>query len=140
MPPLTNDETDSFLSEPRIAVISTHNEDGSIHSAPVWYKYEPETNEILFGTQNITRKIKNIKKNSNVSVYVGKDQMPAKAVLLYGTATLDYENVVEKRIDIFSNYVPLDSARMYAESAASKYTPVIVRIKIDEKVSFDYAK
>ena len=140
MPPLTGEEVNSFLTEPRVAVISTHNDDGSIHSAPVWYKFDPETNEILFGTQAISRKIRNIKKDSKISVYIGKDQMPAKAVLIYGTATLDYDNVVEKRTDIFSNYVPRESAQMYAESAASKYLPVIVRIKIHEIISFDYSK
>lgn len=140
MPPLTGEEVNSFLKEPRVAVISTHNDDGSIHSAPVWYKFVPETNEILFGTQDVSKKIRNIKKDSTISVYVGKDQMPAKAVLIYGTATLDYDNVVEKRIEIFSNYVPRESAQMYAESAARNHLPVIVRIKINDIISFDYSK
>lgn len=140
MPPLTGEEIDLFLKEPRVAVVSTHNKDGSIHSAPVWYKYEPETNELVFGTQDVSRKVKNIKNNNKVSIFIGKDQMPAKAVLIYGEATLDYVDVIEKRIDIFSNYVPLETAKMWVDSYASMYKPVVGRIKILQKISFDYSK
>ena len=131
MPSMATGEIETFLKEPQIATIATHNPDGSIHLAPVWFKYSPETNEILFGTQDISKKIRNLKQNNNVSVQVSIDKMPAKAVLIYGTATLDYEDVIEKRVDIFSNYTSPEMARGFVEHHAQKHKPVVVRIKID---------
>lgn len=137
---MSPEEIETFLKEPRVATIATHNPDGTIHLAPVWFKYSHGTNEILFGTQDVSRKIRNIKQNNNVSVQVSLDQMPAKVVLIYGTATLDYEDIIEKRVDIFLNYTDEASARRNAESYAQKYKPVVARIKIGKVVSFDYAK
>src|SRR3712207_9136308 len=38
-PPLTDDELHEFLQTAELARIATHNEDGSIHVAPLWFRY-----------------------------------------------------------------------------------------------------
>ena len=97
MPPLTQSELDEFLVKSPIATLCTHNVDGTIHAAPVWFKYEG--GEILFGTQNDTRRIKNIKQNPDVTVVVDNHQeFPLKGVVFYGKAKLDYDNVIPTRI------------------------------------------
>ncbi len=139
MPPLTPEEIRTFLSKPLLAKISTLNKDGSIHIAPLLFGYDD--GDILLGTQDITRKVYNIKRNPNVTVLVDEPGPPPKAVIIYGKATLDYDNVIEKRVAIFEKYGRShEQALTFTQALANKWEPVIIRIKPDRIVSFDYAK
>ena len=139
MPPLTPEEIRRFLNQPLLAKISTLNKDGTIHSVPLVFSYD--NGDILLGTQDITRKVHNIKRNPNVTVLVDDPGPPPKAVIIYGKASLDYENVIEKRAAIFEKYGRShDQAVAFAQGLANKWEPVIIRIKSDRIVSFDYAK
>lgn len=138
MPPLTQDEIEALLSQPLLAKICSLNEDGTIHIAPLLFGYAD--GEILLGTQEITLKVRNIKQNSNVTVLVDTPDRPAKGVIIYGKARLDYDNVIEKRVSIFSKYMPVEQAQGFAQALANKWQPVIVRVKPHRFVSYDYAK
>lgn len=118
--------------------MATHNEDGSIHIAPLWFNYED--GDILFGTQEITHKIANIKRNPRVTVLIDTVDPALQAVMIYGVAELEYENVTAKRIAIFEKYLPADQAAGFAESLASSWEPVIVRVKPERMITFDYSK
>ena len=37
--PFTVEEAETFLAQSLIAKLGTHNEDGTIHIAPLWFKY-----------------------------------------------------------------------------------------------------
>ena len=138
MPPLTQEEINEFLSQPLLAKICTHNEDGTIHIAPLFFRYED--GDILLGTQAISRKIKNIERNSDVTVLIDNAEPPFKAVVIYGVATLDYDDVIAKRIRLFENYMPADQATGFAQGLAANWEPVIIRVKPSRMVTFDYAK
>src|ERR1700687_6197828 len=102
MPSLTQDEISLFLGKPLIAKIGTLNKDGSIHIAPLVFLYAD--GDILLGTQEISRKVNNVKRNPNATVLIDDGGPPAKAVIIYGDATLDYQDVIEKRAAIFEKY------------------------------------
>jgi hypothetical protein len=139
MPPLTLEETESFLRQPRIARLGTINEDGTIHLAPIFFKYED--GEIILGTQEVSRRVRNIQRNPNVTLLVDENVPTLQAVLIYGKAKLEYDDVVQKRITIFEQYnTPSDQAREKAEGLCNKWKSVIIRIKPVRIVSFDYAK
>jgi PPOX class probable F420-dependent enzyme len=137
-PPLTREEIEEFLEKPLVAILGTHNEDGTIHLAPVWFLYED--GEIIIGTQEISRKIRNIKRDSNVTVLVSKHETPYKAVMMYGKAEIDKDDVVEKRVAIFENYTSREKAEKWVKDYIEKHKPLIVRIKPKRFVSFDYSK
>lgn len=104
-PPLTQQELETFLTQEPIATLCTQNEDGTIHAAPIWFKYE--NGKIVFGTQHDTRRIKNIKRNRNVTVVVDNhDHAPYKGVVIYGKADLDYDDAIPKRVAIIEKYMP----------------------------------
>jgi PPOX class probable F420-dependent enzyme len=138
MPPLTLSEVDEFLVKAPIATLCTHNTDGTIHAAPVWFKYE--RGELIFGTQNDARRIKNIKHNPNVTVVIDDEHPPFKGVLLYGKAQLDYDNVIPKRVAIFEKYMPKANAEKLANGLAGMRKPVVIRVKPNKITSYDYAK
>ena len=138
MPPLTQEELVAFLNESPVARLSSLNADGTIHTAPVYFKYE--NGDFLIGTQNMTRKVRNIKRNPQVTVLIDNQAPPWKGVLVYGTAELDYEDVIAKRASIFERYRSPEDAREFAADLANNYTPVVIRIKPQKVVSYDYSK
>ena len=96
---MTEQELASFFEEAQFARLGTLNEDGTIHIAPIFFTYVE--GQILMATQDPSRKIRNIKRNKNVTVLIDTTEVPFKGALVYGTAALDYEDVIEKRIKIF---------------------------------------
>ena len=137
-PPLTQDELVAFLNEAPIARLSSLNPDGTIHIASVYFRYD--NGDILIGTQDISHKIRNIKNNPNVTVLIDNQEAPFRGVLIYGVATLEYENVVAKRAAIFSRYMPAEDAQNSASNLANQFQSVVVRIKPQKVTSYDYTK
>lgn len=138
MPPLTEQEITTFLSQPLIAKLGTLNEDGTIHIVPVVFKYEKT--EFIIGAQSANRRIRNIERDSKVTLLIDDPTFPFKAVLVYGEAVLDYEDVLQKRIAILEKYNPREQAVHMAEGLCARWESVIIRIRPDRMVSFDYAK
>jgi|GEM_PF-482235 len=98
-PPFDNElEITDFLAKPQLARFCSHNPDGTIHAAPIYYLYK--NGEFLFGTQVLSRKVKNIQHDPQVTVLIDAYEPVLQAVLAYGEAVLDFDDVVEKRVRI----------------------------------------
>jgi nitroimidazol reductase NimA-like FMN-containing flavoprotein (pyridoxamine 5'-phosphate oxidase superfamily) len=138
LPSMSNEELLSFFENAQFARLGTINEDGTIHIAPIFFKYDK--GQILMATQDPSRKVRNIKRNHNVTILVDTTDVPFKGVLIYGTAELDYEDVVSKRIAIFKRRLSQEQAETYAKRLANKWRCVIIRIKPVRIASFDYSK
>jgi PPOX class probable F420-dependent enzyme len=138
MPPFTQDEIEAFLNEAPIARLSSLNSDGTIHIAPVYFKYD--NGNIVIGTQDMTHKVRNIKNNPQVTLLIDNQTPPWKGVLIYGEAELDYEDAVAKRASVFERYMSSDDAHEFAADLANNYTPVVIRVKPKHIVSYDYSK
>lgn len=138
LPSMTDQELTSFFRQAQFARLGTINEDGTIHIAPIFFKYQ--NGEILMATQEPSRKVRNIKCNNNVSVLIDTTDVPFKGALVYGQAELDYDDVVDKRIGIFEKRLSTEEASVYTTRLANKWKCVIVRIKPIRIVSFDYSK
>lgn len=136
--PMSKDEMESFLARPLIAKLCTHNKDGSIHIVPIWFRYE--NGELLIGTQEISQKIQNIKRDKRVTVLVDTTEPRLAGVIMYGSAELDYGDVIPTRISIFEKYMDAERAPELAARLAGQWKPVIVRIKPERAVTFDYNK
>jgi PPOX class probable F420-dependent enzyme len=137
-PPLTPSELDSFLKQAPIATLCTHNKDATIHAAPIWFKYDG--GELLFGTQQDSHRVGNVRRNSDVTVVIDTDQLPYKGVVIYGSAKLDYEDVIPKRVSIFQKYMSKENAEGLASGLAKLRKPVIIRVSPKKMISYDYAK
>jgi len=137
-PPLTDEELRTFLRDAHIAHLGSLNPDGTINIAALWFKYDD--GDILFGTQDITNKVRNIKRNPAVTVLIDVEEPVLRGVLIYGQAQLDYEDVLAKRVAIFERYMSSEDARGLATTLASSWAPVIIRVKPTRVSSYDYAK
>jgi PPOX class probable F420-dependent enzyme len=137
-PPLTQSELDAFLHEAPVARLGTINPDGTVHLAALWFRYED--GDIVFGTQDMSNKVRNVKLNPNVTVLVDVEEPYLRGVLIYGRAELDYEDAVAKRVAIFDKYLPHEEAQQFAARMASAFTPVVIRVRPTRLTSYDYAK
>jgi PPOX class probable F420-dependent enzyme len=57
-----------FLSGTRYATLATHNEDGSIHTTPVWYLFE--NGGFYVGSPSFSRKARNVAERPNATMLV----------------------------------------------------------------------
>jgi PPOX class probable F420-dependent enzyme len=137
-PPFSEQELSAFLNEAPIARLGTHNPDGTIHITAVYFKYDDGC--ILIGTQDVAHKIRNIKHNPQVTVFIDNQAPPWKGVLIYGEASLEYDHVIEKRTSIFERYMPTEDARETAEGLAKAFVSVLIRIQPKQIISYDYTK
>src|SRR5688572_9285200 len=62
------DQLGSFLAERRYAVLATHDPDGGIRLAPIWYLFEDD--RFHFATPSGSRKVKNVERSMTASVVV----------------------------------------------------------------------
>jgi PPOX class probable F420-dependent enzyme len=137
-PGLTESELHEHLATAELARIATHNEDGTIHVTPLWYRYDRP--DILLGTQAVSRKVRNIARDPEVTVLVDVSARPYIGAVLYGTATVEPEDAEQRRVEIFRRYMDDDAARGFAASLAARYQPVIIRVHPHTVVSYDYRK
>jgi len=84
LPAMTEEELVSFFDQEQFARLGTFNEDGTIHIAPIFFEYVDA--QILMATQATSRKIRNIKRNKNVTVLIDNTTVPFKGALVYGTS------------------------------------------------------
>jgi len=138
LPALTSDELLVFFEQEQFARLGTLNEDGTIHITPIFFKVE--NGQIIMATQCPSRKVRNIKRNPNVTVLIDNTQVPFKGALIYGKAELDYEDVINKRTHIFERRLSTEEARAYANRLSGKWQCVIIRITPLRIASFDYSK
>jgi len=138
LPAMTDEELVAFFDKAQFARLGTINEDGTIHIAPIFFKYVD--GQILMATQDPSRKVRNIKRDNRVSVLIDTTDVPFKGALIYGTAELDYEDVIRKRMAIFQRRLSREDAETYARRLSGKWKCVIVRITPTRIASFDYSK
>jgi PPOX class probable F420-dependent enzyme len=138
LPAMCREELETFFDKAQFARLGTLNEDGSIHIAPIFFRYDQ--GRILMASQDPSRKVRNIKRNPRVSVLIDTTDVPFKGVLIYGTAELDYEDVLTKRITIFRRRLSQEEAETYASRLSNKWKCVIIRITPERIASFDYSK
>jgi nitroimidazol reductase NimA-like FMN-containing flavoprotein (pyridoxamine 5'-phosphate oxidase superfamily) len=138
LPSMSGEELSAFFEKAQFARLGTLNADGTIHIAPIFFKFDQ--GQILMASQEPSRKVRNIRGNNKVSVLIDTTEVPFKGVLIYGTAELDYEDVVSKRIAIFKRRLCQEDAETYARRLSDKWKCVIIRIKPDRITSFDYSK
>ena len=139
-PPFADDhEIEAFLAKPLLARLSCHNEDGTIHIAPIYYLFR--NGEFLFGTQELSQKVKNIRRDKRVTVLIDTHEPILQAVIAYGDAVLDTNDVISKRVEILERYYESPSqAKAFVEKLAKAWKTVIIHVRPTRLISFDYSK
>lgn len=114
------------------------NKDGTIHLVPIWFNYE--SGNIYIGTPEASKKVRNVKRNPNVTVLVESSGWPVKAVIIYGKAEVDDSEISQWGESWAEKHMAKERVESYlkAISGLTKWVKVIV--KPEHFGSFDYAK
>lgn len=141
-PHMTEEEKESLLKEAQIARFCSINKDGTIHAAPVWYKYE--NGQIVIVTPEASRKVRNVKRNKNVTVLVDIEGPPVRGVLIYGKAEVVHPGTPEgymlAAVSVFERYMSRDEAERYAAGLLKVTKGVKIVVTPERVASFDTGK
>lgn len=135
---LAIEEIESFLKEARTARFCSHNSDGTIHAAPVWFRYE--NRKIVVLTPEHSRKAGNVKRNRNVSILIDVEK-PPRGVLIYGEAELEDDFDLEATaISMCEKYMSKEKAREQWRIACPPVADWLkISVKPERMASFDYS-
>ena len=137
-PPLSTDEVLEFLNYVTVARVCSHNKDGSIHAAPVWFFYEG--GKLTFGTPVGSVKAANIRRDNQVTVLIDSEGPPTRGVVIYGEAEISDENMDEIALKIFNRRMDSRRALDYREGLFKLTKWVAVTVTPKKIASFDYVK
>ncbi|HLA66019.1 MAG TPA: pyridoxamine 5'-phosphate oxidase family protein [Acidimicrobiia bacterium] len=84
----TSDEVAAYLETGRTVIVGSHNRDGSVHLAPMWYVMD--RGKIVFRSFTKSQKIVNLQRDPRITVLVetGEAYAELQGIMIRGTATL----------------------------------------------------
>lgn len=100
-PHLTDEEIEIFIKEVKVARISTFNEDGTIHTVPVWFKYE--NGQFTIASPEKSRKTRNILRNDNLTLLIDVEGPPTRGVIVYGKGEVDFTEWDSEALSLLKN-------------------------------------
>ena len=122
--PMTPDEIDAFLAEPRNAIVSTLNPDGSAQLSPIWFVWEDGV--VYFSTTKHRLKVKNLRRDPRISFVVDDPGPPQRTVTFRGEVHSIEEGLGTVTERIARKYSPDGSAY---ESIANTPGRVVVAFR-----------
>lgn len=138
---LSEEEIETFLKEPNVAVIATVRPDGSPHVVPTWYEYEDGDIVLHMGPESLRHG--NLQHNNRVCICIDTRTPPYKAVIIEGRARLEegkYEDTTSERMRRMAvHYLGEGAGKRYADSIEWQRT-VIARVSPQRVVSWDYGR
>jgi nitroimidazol reductase NimA-like FMN-containing flavoprotein (pyridoxamine 5'-phosphate oxidase superfamily) len=137
-PPLTGEEVESLLKEYSRARICTYNKDGTIHAAPVGYRYID--GQIVIASIASSRKTRNVKRNNNVTVLIDNEKL--QGILIYGKAKVEYDNVYQTALLVWEKaiHASRDKLEGFVKAYLDAVKYVMIRITPQHIVTYDALK
>ena len=93
---MTQEDLVSTFEDAYTTIFCSHNKDGTIHAAPIWYNYRDGV--FYFVSIKKARRTNNLRLNNNVSLSfliqgtkAVDGEIPSKCALVYGKAELGFE-------------------------------------------------
>ena len=146
MGPLSKEEREALLAEPRVGVVSVASDDGRPPLAvPIWYGYVPGGDLTFFSgtTGRKARKIELIRKAGAVSFVVQHDRFPYRYVTVEGPViSIDKPPSTEQMLRIVRRYLPEEQAQGFVQNELNRPTDeselVLFTVRPERWLSFDF--
>ena len=137
---MSRDQIDSFLAEPRHAVVGVVRSDGAPQLSPVWILYD--NGLVYFSIFVDSAKYRQLERDSRISICVDAGHPDARAVMIQGTAELarepsaSYEDLSWR---INRRYHESDeAARMYLEQTKAQGPGALVIVSPQKIIGRNY--
>ncbi len=94
---MSREDIQSLFKDSYTTIFCSHNRDGTIHAAPIWYNYRDDA--FYFVSIKRSRRVENIRRDNRVSLSFlmqgtrtwEEGDTPSRYALVYGTAELGFE-------------------------------------------------
>ena len=137
---LKEDEVRKYLEESRTIILVSQGSAGYPHPMPMWFAVDDD-GSICMATYRNSQKIKNIQRDSRVSLLVESGAVYAelKGIVIYGHAEIidDFERVVDVLLAAAGAESNGSTRQGVSKTAAKRY---LIRVKPERVVSWDPAK
>ena len=143
--PVTEAEVGKFLESKLNIQLATIDEDGYPTVHPVWFHYDADSGKIYAGTQKVTKKVQNLKRNPDrVYFSIDDENFPYKGVKGKGFATIsedrDKNLKIVERINLkYLGTLEHPLAKMLMENTKNG-TEVVVEITPKFFSAWDFGK
>jgi nitroimidazol reductase NimA-like FMN-containing flavoprotein (pyridoxamine 5'-phosphate oxidase superfamily) len=143
--PLTEQERQAFLAEPRIAILSVASDDDRPPlTVPVWYSYQPGGNVTFFtGTQGRkARKTRLFRKAGVLSLSVQHPEPPYKYVTVEGIVVqTDQPPSAEQMLAVVRRYLPEEYAQGFVRAEIERPSSelVLFTVRPDRWLTLDFS-
>ena len=137
---MSPDQIESFLAEPRHAVVGVVRSDGAPQLSPVWILHEKGL--VYFSIFVDSAKYRQLERDSRISICVDAGHPDARAVMIQGTAELaretsaSYEDLswrINRRY-----HESDDAARKYMEQTKAQGPGALVIVSPEKIIGRDY--
>jgi PPOX class probable F420-dependent enzyme len=114
--------------------LATVKKDGSPHVVPIWFTVDDDNNrkgDIIFTTNSISVKAKNIQRNNRVSICIDDQTPPFSFITIYGIARIQHykqNELLKWATKIAERYMGKKNAQAYGKRNSTE-GEVVVRIK-----------
>ena len=137
MAKMSSDDREKFLSELHVGVIAVERKDRAPLSVPIWYRYEPG-GEVLLWTDSDSVKHRLIRDAGRYSITAQEEQYPYKYVTAEGDVT-----DISAATDAEARQI---AVRYLGEEAGNQFTDanlmpssVLIRMRPQRWLSSDYS-
>jgi PPOX class probable F420-dependent enzyme len=123
------------VHKPYIATLATVREDGSPHTAPVWYRSIDGAFLVL--TERSSKKARNIARDPRVELCIDdRERAPFHTVIVRGRASIEAYPGDAWRLALAAHYLGEVNGRRYVESTPVSDNEVLLRIEPEEVVGW----
>ena len=119
---LSIEDIRTFLDVPRIAYLSTIDNQGFPHTVPVWFA--PDKSTLIFNSGKIRARLKHIQTNPKVAVAIGGNLGDSEGYLIKGDAVIEVDPYHEQLKQIAQRYILDDNA----------FNGFLKRVELEERV------
>ncbi len=138
MAKLSQQETERFLAQPRIAHLATLRPAGTPHVAPVWFLWEPneDRGRAWVMADAGAMKVRNVKRNPAVTLSIATPERPLSYVIVEGKAEINSEElsrVVERMCVLYDGP---EKGVDFAKELLGEDRMVLLEISIDRIMSW----
>ena len=134
MAKLSQQETERFLAQPRIAHLATLRPAGTPHVAPVWFLWDQGRAWIMADAGAV--KVRNVKGNPAVTLSIATSERPLSYVVLEGRAQINSEDlarVVERMCVLYDGP---ERGADFAKELLGEDRMVLLEISVDRVMSW----
>jgi PPOX class probable F420-dependent enzyme len=116
------------VQKPYIATLATVREEGSPHTAPVWYRYDAGVFFVL--TERSSKKARNIARDPRVELCIDdRARPPYHTVIVRGRASIEDYPGDAWRLALAVHYLGEENGRRYVETTPVGDDEVLLRIE-----------